>query len=541
MSKSVGKLLKVIVVMISICLFVLLSCDKDKVSNPVYNGLPHITYYDTINTSLGLTINDTIDYMDSNSTILYHYYNIVSFDGPTGFGDGLQLDSATGVWSWEIGPDQSYAGKYNLIIAISDYRDLCNNLDSSFTDTIYYAYYRIDVSNGISISIDVIYDQLQGHEAELSINLNSPLIINDNDTVQLEAFELMIAYDASMLRFITADAGSLIDHGKFEHFSTRLSPSCHCGDDCPSGLLSFIAIRDENNGMTNPFYTSGPGELARITFSVSNDYNYAGEFAPVRFYWCDCWSNELLDNSLQWWLLGRDVYDQAGNNLSDSSETFGYGGPEDSCLDTTFAELQSEDLKRIPVVDFHGGGIAIIPVESIDDRCDINLNGIINEIADAVVFTNYFIYGPSAFTIDYDLQTACSDINNDGVPLTVADLVYMVRIIVGDALPLPPRPNPCAEAGFSVQDRTVSVETNVDLGAVWLLFSGTITPELANDAGNMDIGYYQTGNKTRVFIFSFEQGDAITSGDLLHFSGEASLDSVETAEYRGTVMTAIIE
>jgi hypothetical protein len=306
----------------------------------------------------------------------------------------------------------------------------------------------------------------------------------------------------------------------------------------------LIAIHDADPGPdSNPYSTSGPGELARIIFSVSNDYNYAGEFAPVRFYWCDCRSNELFENSLDWVLLGRDVFDQAGNRLSDSSETFGYGGPEDDCLDTTSAELQSEGFKHIPAIDFHGGGIAIIPVEVIDDGCragDINNNYHPYEIADAVVLANYFIYGPSAFTINFQCQKNASEINGDGVPLTLADLVYLIRILDGDALPSP-QPDFCALATFSMSDDTVKVETDLDLGAVRLVFDGKVTPHLTGVADSMDVIYNDFGDQTYVLVFSFEEDEYITSGNILTIDGKASLDSVETAEYRGTIVTAKIE
>jgi hypothetical protein len=42
-------------------------------------------------------------------------------------------------------------------------------------------------------------------------------------------------------------------------------------------------------------------------------------------------------------------------------------------------------------IEFWFGGIDIICADSIDDRGDMNLNGLANEIADAVLYTNYFL------------------------------------------------------------------------------------------------------------------------------------------------------
>jgi hypothetical protein len=54
------------------------------------------------------------------------------------------------------------------------------------------------------------------------------------------------------------------------------------------------------------------------------------------------------------------------------------------------------------------------------------------EIADAVLFSNYFIRGLPVFTINQAGQVAASDVNADGLVLTVADLVYLIRAVVGD-------------------------------------------------------------------------------------------------------------
>ncbi len=61
------------------------------------------------------------------------------------------------------------------------------------------------------------------------------------------------------------------------------------------------------------------------------------------------------------------------------------------------------------VVDFYDGGIDIVCADSIDARGDINLNGIANEIADAVMYTKYFLYGISAFPIPNSARSSRRD------------------------------------------------------------------------------------------------------------------------------------
>jgi hypothetical protein len=60
---------------------------------------------------------------------------------------------------------------------------------------------------------------------------------------------------------------------------------------------------------------------------------------------------------------------------------------------------------------------------------DINLNGVPNEVADAVLYSKYFIYGLQVFRIDQSAQVMQTDINVDGLPLSVSDLVYQINMI----------------------------------------------------------------------------------------------------------------
>lgn len=61
---------------------------------------------------------------------------------------------------------------------------------------------------------------------------------------------------------------------------------------------------------------------------------------------------------------------------------------------------------------------------------DINLNGIAYEVGDAVRFTNYFIYGQQ-MALDAT-QMANSDCNGDGLRATIADLVFLIKVLTED-------------------------------------------------------------------------------------------------------------
>jgi len=494
-----------------------------------------MTTHDTLNAALGLMLCDSVNIKDSSMVIKNPLYKVLNFNGPTHFGEGLQLDTLNGKWCWDIGPSPEYIGNFGLSVAIFDMTNICETCIPVYADT---AYYDINVT-GFEVSIEVVHDQLQGHFAEVSIFLDSSLSPNTYSRSFLDGFDFLIAYDASALTAMSVAPGALIDKGKFEYFTYRFGPFGNCNGDCPSGMLRIVSMREENDGVVNPCHLTEPGELAKMNFIVTNDYNFAGQFAPIQFYWIDCGDNSIIDETDEWVYLALNIFDHEGVELNDPAAMFGYSGPEDSCYDTLFTGRSLSCRRRVPALNFRNGGISIIPIVIIDDRGDINLNGIPDEIADAVVFSNYFIYGPAAFTINFESQKAATEVNGDGVALTVADFVYLVRIINGDALPNQ-KVNPDASACFSVQGNTVKVVTNVELGAALLVFNGNVTPTLAMDVAYMDVIYNQAEDKTRVLIYSFEQADAITTGDLLYLAGTGKLIAVETAEYRGTMMNATI-
>ncbi len=80
---------------------------------------------------------------------------------------------------------------------------------------------------------------------------------------------------------------------------------------------------------------------------------------------------------------------------------------------------------RSDAVQVHSG----VEGEPSENVGDINLNGIPNEVADAVLYTKYFIYGLQVFSIDQPSQISQTDINVDGLPLSVSDLVYQINVI----------------------------------------------------------------------------------------------------------------
>ncbi|UCC44680.1 MAG: T9SS type A sorting domain-containing protein, partial [Candidatus Zixiibacteriota bacterium] len=179
-------------------------------------------------------------------------------------------------------------------------------------------------------------------------------------------------------------------------------------------------------------------------------------------------------------------------------------------------------------VFYYNGGIKIMCADSIDTRGDINMNGVANEIADVVMFTNYFIHGLSAFQF-VEASVAASDVNADGVVLSVADLVYMIRVILGDGLPYP-KTNP-VELAYSFEHGTLNA--GGELGAAFAIFEGETAPVLL--AEQMEMNYRFDGENTRVIVFSTEPGVSF-DGAFLYADGE--LIALEMATFDGQPVAA---
>jgi hypothetical protein len=264
---------------------------------------------------------------------------------------------------------------------------------------------------------------------------------------------------------------------------------------------------------------------------VSDDRTLECQFIPIRFFWTNC-----TDNSIAYYPsddpfsviqgVSRHVFEfDATSNFEDSNNGFPtYLGVQEECIN------QSDPNRPVPVqiIDFINGGVQIICAEPIDARGDLNLNGVKHEIVDAVIFSNYFLHGASVFTVNYEGQVAASDVNHNGVPLEVADLVYLIRIVVGDALP---HPNLTPVYGSLTHSNGIlSIDTRA--GAAYIVADGNVTPTLL--ANQMELNYAYDGHNTRILISMIMQG-ALFEGDFLQL--DAQIISVECATYDGRPIT----
>ncbi|MCP4567398.1 MAG: hypothetical protein GY841_07450 [FCB group bacterium] len=288
--------------------------------------------------------------------------------------------------------------------------------------------------------------------------------------------------------------------------------------------------------------TSNPTILAILEFDITDDSAFECSKNPLRFLWTECDDNIFFNRDDSRTALINRVYDHNEMVLKyedmPSQEWF---GPGNAC---------SKD-ENTSYIDFINGAIDIAclccPPPELGN---INCNDISNEIADAVMFTNYFVNGTSAFADHVQCSRNNSDVNQDGMTLTVADLVYLVRLIQGNAVPYdflqPGKP-------VSLSPRIVNNEMIVDyesesaIGAVWLefLIDGEITGSLkrADNLDGMEIDDNTIGDTLRVLIFNIGP-NAIPAGngELLRIpvDGSLTLIDADAGDYLGAHMTVII-
>jgi len=157
---------------------------------------------------------------------------------------------------------------------------------------------------------------------------------------------------------------------------------------------------------------------------------------------------------------------------------------------------------------------------------DINLNGKASEIGDAVLFANYFTKGPVVFDVDKGRQIAASDVNGDCIAPALADLVYMIHLIVGNAKPVSELVP--VVATYQVDTGVVSVDIAVVKAHV--IVEGRAQASLLADSIDISARYDTLQNLTRILVHSWDMEHTFT-GEFLRVNG--NLLTVDFATYDG--------
>jgi hypothetical protein len=466
----------------------------------VQNDPPEITCPDDILIPWGEEASGQATYVDPDDGPFGPFFSIVSFDGP----GTVNLNAATGEFTWQTLTESEYTGVFTLCIAVTDSAEICDPCSPENADT---CCLEIEVVPHV-VWISKIHDQILGQFVEVELFMLDTGYVN----YPMGGFDFLIQYDNSALTFMGAEPGQMLVDCGWEYFTYRTGPWGNCGNACPSGMIKVVAIAEYNNGPNHPdcftndgIHTTSP-QLVKLEFLVTNDHTFECQFVPIRFIWIDCTDNTISNVDGDVLFISGEVWDYYGHDgiddyieITDFYTEFPtyFGAP-------IFCDTVSDKTDPYRFIKFINGGIDIICNDSIDARGDINMDGVPYSIADAVMYSNYFIYGLSALYYDpttgYAGSIAASDCNADGLTLTVGDLVYLVRVVVGDAQPYP---KDVAEVNVNLaysKDGTLAVDDKVAIGAVRVAYAGDVTPNLLADEMEMQFNF--DGENTNVLIWS---------------------------------------
>ncbi|HUU45584.1 MAG TPA: T9SS type A sorting domain-containing protein, partial [Acidobacteriota bacterium] len=402
-----------------------------------------------------------------------------------------------------------------------------------------------------------IVEALNGTQVTVPVTISNP-----DSELELGGFDFLLCYDPTVLSISGVQAGEGI--ADWEYFTYRLSADDNCGGSCPTGQIRLLAIAELDNGYPIPEAAFTPvGVIVNLVFRVTSDRNFIGQCVPINFCWYDCADNTVASRTGDTTFVDAVIYgdwfplllwdEDDDDQFPEDARPQGLGAPDD-CLGLSGPDKPDP----IRCIRFFNGKVCII--EPPDDRGDLNLNGIANEVGDAVLYTNYFIYGEDVFEIDANLravQTLASDVNNDGVVLTVADLIYLIRVLTGDAVPYPPGGNPklapyasTAAVDCRVESgvATVSTQSSVALGGGLFVLRytdvGVGQAVLSDEAAGMTIRSASHRGELRVLVTpDYTTMTSVNAGrrDLftvpLAGSGRIELVATELADAEGGLMT----
>ncbi|MGB5106021.1 MAG: FlgD immunoglobulin-like domain containing protein [Candidatus Zixiibacteriota bacterium] len=407
---------------------------------------------------------------------------------------------------------------------------------------------------------EVVYDDCDSSCMVVSLEKTECVLLGSIVTVDVDytgslrigGYDLLIKYDVSAFSFLSAAIGPAVSG--WEYFTYRLGPFGNCTGSCPSGLVRLVAIADANNGAAHPpaEQLAPSGVIAQISLRATSNNTFEGQVLPLEFFWIDCGDNAFATVSGDTLVIDEIIYDPYAAILWDEDDDalfpeaarYDHLGAPDSCL-------AGDKYKPIRCVELHNGYICIIDNDSIDARGDMNLNGIANEVADAVLYTNYFLKGMAAFTISPPAQIAASDINNDGITLTVGDLVYLLRVLIGDALPFPKLAPFTNSVAFSVEQQdemtTIWSNSSSNIGGVYMRArlngadAATVAAGLA--AAQLRLEYSVENDYINVLMYSDAIGANVPAGktQLLMIDADVEIEHIEASDYDGNQLRSNFE
>ncbi len=387
----------------------------------------------------------------------------------------VTVDSSTGLVTFTADDNDApgHDVDYQITVAVFDGQTADTG---SFTYTVVYR-------APFEVRITQKDYQLQGHSAILAI-------IYDQGTEAISGFDFEFAFASNTFKVQNVTAGSALQAVGWTNFSYDTTFLDSCSYLCTNSLLNIHADNMSSTGFATAAPASStfsPGDtLALVTILVTNDRNLACTFLPLRWNWSDCNSNTLLSAVSDTVYQSSSVFDYVGSSrdakedyrtdiTGNSDSLTRPGGMSPACDSATQMARQTS----LRFVDFYNGGVLLIGGCDVDASGDINLNGLSYEYADREMFIDYFTQGDTAFGSHVEGSTAASETNADGRPLTVSDMVYMIRAIRGDAISIPELTH--ERDTVTLTQHGDEIKSDMQLGALHLVFDGETTVSFEGD------------------------------------------------------------
>ncbi len=383
------------------------------------------------------------------------------------------------------------------------------------------------------IRTDYSEDCLLGGDCEVDVFLHSA-----DPEAEFGSFDFTFAYHGAALIFQKASVGELISDCGWEYFAYVYEPATEWGTASPMSLIRVVGVADVD-GTSGGSYIPGcpaaeelPLVFLRLSFRVPLDCRFAYQGFPVQFYWTDCLDNTIQNRDGTVLYLSQRVFVSSywtdpftGDEMTgDGSQTFpSLRGAHDNCL----LEFESGDVYRS--IDFENGFVSMAgDAVCLEPSGDINVNGIGPEVADVVMFQNYFLQGLAAFGDNPEWSVYQSDVNHDGIALSVADLQHLIRLIARGGPD--PRAGKTAPLTVALTQAGKSLRVDRAMAAAYIVTAGRSTPLMKAD---MEMRYNFDGRNTRILIFD-PAGQGTFSGEFLEIDGHIVSAEFATLE-SGTV------
>ncbi len=358
--------------------------------------------------------------------------------------------------------------------------------------------------------------------------LEVPILFYGESVHSIAGFDFLINFRPEMATFDSASAGPLLDYCGWEFFEAR--------SDTP-GFVRVVGVADLASvagSNTCYFYQSDGDTIAYLYFSATTDPDYECLNSLLGFHWLDCADNALASVTGDSLFVEKSVWNPIEQWFYSDPDTLNSPlGLPDSCVNL-------EPLTILRTVDFVSSSIEFACNDTIDPRGDINLNGIANEVADWVLFQNYFLFGFDAWNPDPQFrqaQIAASDINADGIPLSIRDLAYIYRIVIGDALPFP-KPLAGEDVGLVYVDydtlqQQISFSYPEKLCFIYLIFDGSVS--VSSSDPDVALSSNERDGRTHVIAYPGDLNGEIAGNiapeTVFSYTGDGQLDSLVVTDW----------